>query len=279
MSKARVTVFDSRPAAWDATRAAGEDPANRQALRDWLQDQLGQADAVVVKDPRIGWFLPLWTESARDLGVATSFVTMLRHPAEILASARRSYGDWQTDASRAASWVNEMIEIERATRGARRVFVRYEDLLGDWARELRRAGDEADLPLLRGLDRASHPEADSFVDPSLHRNRGGWGGLDVPARVRDLADEVWAELNLLAEPGADAAAVAARLDAARERYGAMHAEAEAIAQSAVTAVRPRRKKPAAAPAPDPSLYVRLARRVPARYRRRLRPVVRALRRS
>ena len=45
---------------------------------------------------------------------------MLRHPAEILTSARKSYGTWQTDASRAAAWLNVMLETERATRGAPR---------------------------------------------------------------------------------------------------------------------------------------------------------------
>jgi hypothetical protein len=277
MSKARVTVFDSRPAAWDATAKAGDEPAAQADLRGWLGEQLAQADAVVVKDPRIGWFLPLWQRSAGELGVPTSFVTMLRHPAEILASAKRSYGDWQTDASRAASWINEMLEIERGTRGSRRVFVRYQDLLADWSGEAARAGDEADLPLLRGLDRARFPQVDEFVDPTLHRNRGGWDGLDVPPRVTELADEVWVQLNLLADPGADATAVATRLDALHQRYRALHDEAEAIAQSSITAVKPRRKKPApqAAQGP-PSLRVRLARRVPAPYRKRLRKALGSL---
>ncbi|MEA2429444.1 MAG: hypothetical protein QOF37_3072 [Thermoleophilaceae bacterium] len=280
MSKARVTVFDSRPAAWDATTRAGNDPATQDELRAWLGEQLAQADAVVVKDPRIGWFLPLWQRSATELGVPTSFVTMLRHPAEILASAKRSYGGWQTDASRAASWTNEMLEIERGTRGSKRVFVRYQDLLADWGREAKRAGQEADLPLLRDLDRASFPQVDQFVDPALHRNRGGWDGLEVPTRVSELADEVWAELNRLAEPGADAAAVATELDRLSRAYTAMHAEAEAIAQSAVTAVRPRKKKPAAAaPARPVSLRGRLARRLPPRYRKRLRRALGSLSRS
>ncbi len=62
----------------------------------------------------------------------TSFVTMLRHPAEIVASARKSYGAWLTEASRAAAWLNVMLETEHATRGAQRAFVRYDDLLADW---------------------------------------------------------------------------------------------------------------------------------------------------
>jgi hypothetical protein len=285
MRKARVTVFDARPAAWDATvrAAAGADGE----LRDWVASQLAQADAVVVKDPRIGWFLPLWQRCAGELDVPTSFVTMLRHPAEILTSARKSYGTWQTDASRAASWLNVMLATERATRGTRRVFVRYEDLLQGWRAQVTRIGQELDLPLIQGLDSERAAAADEFVDPTLHRHRGGWDGLDVPANVRELADEVWAQLELLADPAADTAAVAGTLDAARVAYSELYGEAEAIAQSSVTAVRPRRgagsPKPGGAadapPGPLTVLKVRVARRLPPRYRQRLRRAIRSLGRS
>jgi hypothetical protein len=241
MGKRRVTVFDSRPAAWDATNEAATDDEIAGELRGWLAGELSNADAIVVKDPRISWFLPLWTRCAREVETPASFVTMLRHPAEILASAKRSYGGWQSDASRATSWLNVMLETERSTRGERRAFVRYGDLLADWAAQLRRAGEQADLPLLRDLDRTAFPSVDEFVDPSLYRARTGWDGLDVPASVRSLADEVWDLFQTLAVEGAEPATTHAALDDARERYLALYAEAEAIAQSSVTAVKPRKQ--------------------------------------
>jgi hypothetical protein len=283
MGKARVTVFDARPAAWDKTRKVASDEAVERELRDWVASQLAEADDVVVKDPRIGWYLPLWERCAGELDVPTSFVTMLRHPGEILASARKSYGTWQTDASRAASWLNVMLETERATRGARRVFVRYEDLLGDWHGQIARIGGQLDLPLIKDLEQERAAQIDEFVDPSLHRNRGEWEGLEVPASVRDLADRVWRQLVLLADPATDPAAVAAELDAARDAYAELYAEAEAIAQSSVTAVKPRRRKGAKPPQPPAgpltALKVRVARRLPPRYRKRLRRAIRALGRS
>jgi hypothetical protein len=180
-----------------------------------------------------------------------------------------------------------MLETELATRGQARAHVRYEDLLTDWAGALRRVGVTLDLPALRDLEREAHPEVDGFVDPTLHRNRGGWDGLDVPERVSDLADRVWERLERLAAPGADDG-LAGELDALRAEYHALYAEAEAIAQSSVAAVRPRKRpaKPAqppkadaASPKPAPSLRVRVARRVPAPWRRRLRGAVTSLRRS
>jgi hypothetical protein len=277
MRRLRVTVFDARPGAWSITARGAGEPAVHAELRDWLAGQLREAGAVVVKDPRIGWFLPLWMGCSGELGVPHSYLMMLRHPAEILASARNWYGAWQTDASRAAAWLNVILETERATRGARRVFVRYEDLLGDWLGQVERVGETLDLPMLARLDRERVAEVGEFVDPSLHRSKVGWEELDVPIAVRKMADEGWEQLQRLAAPGGDVAAVHAELDALRAAYVSLYDEAEAITQSSVTAVKPRRA--GGGKARPATLRVRLARRVPERYRRRLRRVAHPLRRS
>ena len=276
MRRVRVTVFDSRPRAWDITARVAHEPEVHDELKNWLGAELGAAGALVVKDPRIGWFLPLWMGCAAELEVPPANLTMLRHPAEILASARAWYGTWQTDASRAASWLNVMLETERATRGTRRVFVRYEDLLGDWLGGIRCIGQALDLPQLSELDGAQLAAVGEFVDPGLRRSRVGWEELDVPASVRDMAEAVWDRLQVLAAPDGDAAAVHEELDGLRAGYVKLHDEAEAITQSAVTAAKPRKARGRQRP---PSLRARIARRVPERYRRRLRGALRAVRRS
>ena len=245
MRRLRVIVFDARPIAFEKTAAVTDD----DELRTWLAGELAQADDVVVKDPRTGWFLGLWQRASADAGARTVQITMLRHPAEILASARRSYGDWQSDASRAAAWLNVMLETERQTRDAARVYVRYEDLLQDWRGQMARAGHTLDLPLLTEIASERAAAVDGFVDPGLHRARTGWDELEVPASVRDLCERVWA--LFIAGPDAERAA----LDAAHEEYRTLYAEAEAISQPSVTAVRPRRKTP------PPTLRVRVVRRL------------------
>ena len=63
----RVRLADARPAAWEITAAATNDEAVVAELRSWLEVQFVGTDNVVVKDPRIGWFLPLWRRCAGDL--------------------------------------------------------------------------------------------------------------------------------------------------------------------------------------------------------------------
>ena len=277
----KVTVNDSRPAAWSDTYAAGGRPQVQRELREWLGGELRHGDGagIVVKDPRTVWFLPLWTESASALGTRTATVTMLRHPAEIITSAKRSYGDWQSDASRACAWINVILETERATRDGVRAFIHYEALLADWPAEMRRTGAQIGVPVLAGAERERLPQVDRFVDPTLHRNRVGWDALDVPPRVRDLAEDLWGTLGALTREGGDDGSARAALDEARASYAALYAEAEAIAQSSITAAKRRRRRAVAGAAkPQPaSLRVRLARRIPPRHRARLRRALRALR--
>jgi hypothetical protein len=258
MRRLRVIVFDARPVAFQKTNALAQDGDAGDELRAWLAGELAQSDDVVVKDPRVGWFLGLWQRACADAGARTTQITMLRHPAEILASARRSYGTWQSDASRAAAWLNVMLETERATRGAARAYIRYEDLLADWRAQMTRVGEELDLPLLKDIAPEAAAAVDAFVDPGLHRARTGWDELDVPESVRELCERVWG----LFVAGPETAPP--DLDDALDRYRRLYREAEAIAQPSVTAVRPRKK------APPPTLRVKIARRIPKPVRSRLR---------
>lgn len=249
MRARRVTVFDARPAAWEITADAVNDDAVLKDLRSWLAVQFVGADSVVVKDPRIGWFLPLWLRCAEDLGVEASFATLLRQPPEVVSSARQWYGTWQADASRAAAWLNVTLHTELATRGARRAFVRYDALLENWSREIARVGELLEVPWLADVESNGHPGVEAFVDPGLRRETVGWDEVAVPLAVRDQVDLVWDLVTRLAEPDAGGGGdVQAALDDARAAYIGLYRDAEAIAQSSVTAVKPRRGQGAPAAA-------------------------------
>lgn len=271
MRKERISVFDSRPEVWEAAERAAAQPEVRRELETWLEVQFVGSDRVVVKDPRITYYLPLWERAAGELGLRVSTVTMLRPPPQVLRSARTWYGTWQTDASRAVSWVNGMLGAEWKTRGLPRRLVRYDDLLADWRGEIRGIGDSLGLPDLVTAATAHAAEVDALVDPSLQRSRDTWSDLDVPATVVALADRLWEVLGDLSQ-GGEQAGDRARLDRIRAEYAAFYREAESIAQSSVTAVKPRKpaRQPAAEPRPVPPR--RAGPPVPVRVAGRLRQV-------
>lgn len=286
----RVSMWDSRPAAWAETATAADDAATVDELRAWLAVQFVGRDSVVIKDPRVGWFLPLWRAAADDVGVDVSFASLLRHPAEAVSSAIKWYGEWQTPASRTLSWVNIMLETEHATRADRRVFVPYGSLLSDWSAEVDRVGKTLEIPVLSNPPDDMRKEMDAFVDPTLHRQKVSWQDVGVPAPVERITEDVWEKFAALATPGGDSTEQQAALDEARTAYHAFYAEAEAIAQSTIHALRPKAgsgkggvAKDARAGSQRPvaqgsgaDLLIRVAERVvPPNLRRRVSPVWRS----
>jgi len=232
-----VQVGDARPEAWRRTGVFAERPGATGHLKRWLEGQLAQHAQLVVKDPRLAWFLPLWTRVARDLDVEPSFVTMLRPPPEIVGSKRMYYNDRLQDASGIASWLNMLLGTERATRGSVRAFVRYHDLLEQWEPATAAIGTALDMPALGDPTDEQRAAIDGFVDPQLRRVELTWDDLALPARLREMSCSAWEALDALAEPDPDVPALTARLDAIRTAYDDYYLESEQVSHSSAFAAQ------------------------------------------
>jgi hypothetical protein len=283
LARAGVQVSDARPAAWAEMAHVAVDRGIQRGLRSWIAKQFRSADDVIIKDPRLSWFLPLWRRCAEDLGLSPGFVTVLRHPAAVVHSKQRSYGSWQGDVGRTAGWLNQALFTERATRDAQRVFVRHEELLGDWTQTVGRVADVLDLAVVRNAPAASIVRVHEFVDRSLSQSSAGWGDVEIPAALREQADEVWELMCALATgDGPASEPLVERLEAARASYVDLYEDAEAIAQSSLVV---RRRLGTARGRADLPILLRLAERVvPGRYRHKVplrwrRTIVRVLHRS
>ena len=263
LAKAGVQVSDARPVAWSHTAdvAAGA----HEELSRWLERQFGDSEHVLVKDPRLSWFLPLWRRCAGEAGVSARFATVLRHPAAVLESKQRSYGGWQSDVSRTAGWLNQTLFTERATRESPRVFVRYEDLLDDWTRVVGRVGETLDLSVVRDAPAASIVSIHEFVDKGLSRSKANWEEFAIPTALREQVDVVWDLVSQLADENVDDTdAVVQELEAARASYVSLYEDSEAITQSSIMAA-PRR----ASKSKTGGTVLRLGEKVPRRYREKL----------
>jgi hypothetical protein len=242
MRDRRVRLWDSRPTAWKLTADASKDARTVEELKSWLAVQFVGSDKVVIKDPRIAWFLPLWQRCASELDIETSFALVSRQPPEVVASARKWYGTKQSDASRAAAWLNVMLHAEAATRGAPRSVTRYDKLLADWSGEIARIGGPLGLPTLSAVERSAYPQIEAFVDPTLRRSDVTWDKVKVPDGLRALADQAWEQLSRLTEPGGDDEAARTALDATRKAYVELYSQAEALTYSSLTAAAPKRSR-------------------------------------
>lgn len=273
-----VQPNDSRPRAWALTARRGADPATLAQVTDWLRGQLSEAPELVVKDPRLAWFVPMWREAARRCEAEAVFATMLRPPPEVVGSKQRYYANRLGTAHLTASWVNLLLHTELATRDAPRAFVRYDDLLTDWRPVVEGLGSRLGLAAVRSAPPSAWAALDGFVDPSLRRVRQDWADLRLPGRLEAVARGVWETLDSLVDaPDSsavrDSAGTPGVFDELLAAYDVLYAESEAIARSTAVAGRLEVQRQAASTTPTSwadRVPHRLRARVPAPLRRGVR---------
>jgi hypothetical protein len=249
LNRANIALDDARPAAFDLAAQAAARPRPQRDLAEWLKEHALLTDTNLVKDPRNSYFVPMWRESITLAGGVPSFLTMLRHPAEVVGSKSRYYGERFGAASRTANWLNIALHTEEATRDSTRTFVRYSDLLQDWRSEVVRIDRGLGLSVLERASAEQQAEVDGFIDPGLRRVQATWDDLGVPPRLRDMAEHVWEQVGRLAASGdAHDNDAEAELDSVRRDYRELYAEAEATAESTVHAAREEGRR-AAKPGP------------------------------
>lgn len=247
LDRARAHTMDGDPRTAARTRRSAN-TGTRQELTDTLAEWVGEHPRMVIKDPRTVWFIPMWSRVAASLDIGVSFATMLRHPAEAVASRTVHWGASDNpervrsrQIANLAGWVNVSLMNEYRTRGSDRTFIRYDDLLADWRSTMSSVGNRLNLAYVGvPLDQSPHP-VDEFIDPDLKRVRTTWDDVAAPPHLRDIAERVWEALQPLAEPRDDATDASVLLDELRAEYDAMYADSRAIvldaSRAAVSAVK------------------------------------------
>ena len=206
LARSSVQVSDARPRAWLEAGKLSADHAIRERVTEWLESQFADGgDELVIKDPRPPWFIGLWRACADRCDATSSYVTMLRPVTEVVGSKKKYYDQRQGDVTRTAAWINMMLHTERATRGEARRFVRYADLLADWTQPVFALGEAFDLTAVKTAMANDIAQVHKFIDPSLRRVTLTWDDVEVPASLRDLAEETWQTLDGLADEGGDTA--------------------------------------------------------------------------
>ena len=276
LSRADVHASDARPAAWDIVEKTVSDGIRGHVDR-WLAAQFrdavnAQTTELVVKDPRVSWFLPTWIGAAGRANARACVITMLRPPAEVVASKSTYYGGRMADSNRTAAWLNMMLHTELMTRDTSRSFVRYHDLLDDWTTVLYRVGQQLGLHGVENATTDNIRRVHQFVDPGLRRVTTGWEGIAVPDALRELADETWEQFGALVTPDeGESDLVHKRLDELRAAYLDLYEGAELLAMSSIIAARKRKRPQPPAPAATSGRIDKLAWLVPHRVRSKIPP--------
>jgi hypothetical protein len=183
------------PEDWMRTKPA------QQAIReltDEIERDFAESELFVVKDPRISRLLPLWLDALDDLSIEPIIVIPVRNPLEVAASLKKR--DEFSLSKSLLMYLRSYLDTELASRGRRRLFVSYNQLLFDWnlfAGRLRRLADGR----MRPLRADSIIEINDFLSRDLYHNRFTYSQLSNAVDIPPIVVEVFQRMKNAAETG------------------------------------------------------------------------------
>ena len=136
-------------------------------IRRVVEAEFGDADLIVIKDPRICRLVPSYLSALQEGGYHVLPVITFRHPLEVMRSlqARSNWPKTSNDIDAALLWLSYTLEAEHATRHLVRVVISYDRTFTDWQELLH------DLENCAGITLPHRPETitaavDEFLTPS-----------------------------------------------------------------------------------------------------------------
>jgi hypothetical protein len=169
-----------------------------------LEILLGEYDDspfLCLKDPRISRLLPLWMPLLMRAGIEASYVIVTRNPLEVAQSLKRRDGfHWSKSMM---LWLRHTLEAEKETRGEPRVFVTYDQLLGNWRDVLRRLAEHLHIVWPR---RASEIDIDfeGIVADRLRHHRAASGSIEARGDIVSWVADAYRACLAAAEDQEDA---------------------------------------------------------------------------
>ena len=144
---------------------------NYQSTR-FIVRNYGDAQFIVVKEPRTTLLLDLWREALEGEGYRVSYVIMVRRPDEVAQSLKARDGTVMNKAL--ITWTTYMLAAELGTRGKSRVFVNFDDLLIDPEEVLNRLETHLDVSFPRRTWESALQTQEFLKSDSKHHTSSRW---------------------------------------------------------------------------------------------------------
>lgn len=208
-------------------------------LEDYPDD--GTGGLVVVKDPRICRFAPLFIEAVEELGWRVALVHAFRNPLDVvnsLSSRKLVWPQRYTTTEAACLWLRHVLDSEKACRGRSRALVSFDALMADPAAALAKIERDAGIALPHSWPDIE-AEVGTFLSPRQRHHAYTAHDLDCHPDTGGLIAKAYRALLALERDADDAAsatalsAVAAQFDAACAMMSRLHGEMHRQTQEAL----------------------------------------------
>ena len=171
--RAHDSLLSSLGSWWDDDEPLPSDWVGRDVTREARSQLLGilerdfaQIPLFGMKDPRMCRLMPLWFPIFQTLRVEPHFALVVRHPWEVAESLAKRDGIEHSKSY--VLWLEHLVQAESATRGHKRSFIRYEELMDNPVAVL------GELREQLGIDLRAPSEIQTslrhFLEPSLRHH-------------------------------------------------------------------------------------------------------------
>ena len=202
---------------WRRLPRMPEPASARDRIVQTMADEFGDAETIVLKDPRMCRLFPAWRDALEQAGYRPLIVTPLRAPSEVAASLEARNPISREQGLRL--WLRHVLDAETTSRGLPRHFMRWSSFMADWRAEAALVNARLGTTLAP-VAQDGGAEIDAFLTPDLHRQRD-----EAPTPA--LVSQAWSMLGDLALHG-EHPDLHAALDALRRSFdqaGALFADA------------------------------------------------------
>jgi hypothetical protein len=139
-----------------------------EEIKSTLISEYGDSNLILVKDPRLCLFLPLWERVCQELNLQVNCVFQYRHPEEVVSSLMRRNGFTEVHAM--LLWLHYTLQADLNSRCFNRTFVSFANLLEDWESVVRKIGETLSIKWPNDPLEMT-PDVERYIDINLYHFR------------------------------------------------------------------------------------------------------------
>jgi hypothetical protein len=200
-------VIESLGSTWFDWAAQTSDWIDSPALEDFearalaLYDaEYGNANLTVLKDPRICKLLPFWLPVLENAGIEPYILLPIRNPKEVAASmAKRDGSDLYYNH---LVWLRHVLEAEAGSRGRKRAFVTYDDLIENYATVMSTSAERLGLKWPRQSAQANE-EIEAYINDQYRHQKFSGKSLSTDISLSDWLRDTYEIMLRWAATGED----------------------------------------------------------------------------
>ncbi len=165
LRKVDVMLTEARPAAIHRSLIAESEAGAVDSALSWLIQYLDDSGVVVLKDPRLTWFIDLWVELGEITGARPTLIRMVREPQTVVASKLRWYANNRTPDFLLGGWIIANQAVDESSTRVRVESVEHLALIQDPVNEVARVLERLDLGDLLEITPESATAIYGLMDP------------------------------------------------------------------------------------------------------------------